>query len=143
MESELGIPLPLHPCTAGYGEGAAIYWLGPDEWLLAVAAVVQDDLAARLRSAYPGHCSVVDVGGGLTLVNLSGSEACTLLKKSCCYDFHPTNFAAGRCVQTTFAQATALVASRDADSYDLVIRRSFADYIARWLLDAGAEFASD
>lgn len=44
-----------------------------------------------------------------------------------------------RCVQTNFAKATALVSSNADGSFDLTIRRSFADYIAQWLLDAGQE----
>jgi len=43
-------------------------------------------------------------------------------------------------VQITFAKASAAVSNRSDGSYDLVIRRSFADYVAQWLLDAGGEF---
>jgi sarcosine oxidase gamma subunit len=33
-----------------------------------------------------------------------------------------------------------LVSNRTDGSFDLIIRRSFADYIALWMLDAGREF---
>ncbi len=60
--------------------------------------------------------------------------------KSSVYDFHPDNFQPGKCVQTTFAKAGALVSKKSDGSFDLVIRRSFTDYIAEWLLDAGKEY---
>jgi heterotetrameric sarcosine oxidase gamma subunit len=67
----------------------------------------------------------------------------TLLKKSSVYDFAVWPQAeknAGRCAQTTFAKASAVISNKSDGSFDLIVRRSFADYIARWLLDAGQEF---
>jgi heterotetrameric sarcosine oxidase gamma subunit len=79
------------------------------------------------------------------LINLRGDQQAleVVLKKSSVYDFGAwpdANTNAGRCAQTTFAKATAVVANKADGSYDLIIRRSFADYIAQWLLDAGQEF---
>jgi sarcosine oxidase subunit gamma len=140
IESVLGLPLPIQACTSSRKGDMALFWLGPDEWLLLAQGSDAGDLEAALREGLPGHVAIVDVSGGQTLVNLGGTGVATVLKKSSPYDFHPSNFGAGRCVQTTFAKATALVASCEDGSVDLVIRRSFADYLARWLLDAGAEF---
>ena len=67
----------------------------------------------------------------------------TVLKKSTVYDFEAWDLAtpiSGCAAQTTFAKASALISNRSDGSYNLVIRRSFADYIALWLLDAGEEF---
>ena len=140
VESVLGLPLPTQTCTYIRNGKLGLYWLGPDEWLL----LAQDNKALgyeqALREGVPGHVAIVDVSGGQTLVNLSGVGVDDILKKSGSYDFHSSNFGSGRCVQTTFAKATALVARCENGSVDLVIRRSFADYLARWLLDAGAEF---
>jgi sarcosine oxidase subunit gamma len=138
VESVSGLPLPRLPCTfAGSGE-SGLYWLGPDEWLL-IAAAPGAELETLLREALSGHVSIVDVSGGQTLLNLSGEGLPQLLMKSCHYDFHPANFGPGRCVQTNFARAGALAAGLEDGSVDLVIRRSYSDYLARWLLDAGAE----
>ena len=123
-------------------EGGFPNMLSPDEWLLIVASGREAELERQLRQTLPGHISVVDISGGQTRLNLSGEGVATLLKKSSHYDFHSSNFGPGRCVQTTFAKATALVCRREDGSIDLVMRRSFADYLARWLLDAAAEFGS-
>ena len=138
VKSVAGVAPPTRPGRWAGGGGTAIYWLGPDEWLLITAA--SDDTEARFREALGGHFSVVDVSGGQTLLKLRGEGLDVLLQKAGGYDFHPDHFGPGRCVSTVFAKATALVARCRDGSVDLVIRRSFADYLARWLLAAGAEF---
>ncbi len=140
VKSVLGLMLPVEPCTFSSNDDAMLFWLGPDEWLAVVNETGVSHVEAELRDSLSGHFAIVDVSGGQTLVNLSGTGVETLLMKSSGYDFHPAHFAPGSCVQTTFAKTTALVARREDGSFDLVIRRSFADYLGRWLLDAGAEF---
>lgn len=140
----LDIALPTEPGTYNCSQEAAIYWLGPDEWML-VSRTEAAELEAALRKVLSGHISLVDVSGGQTLINLRGAEDAlqTLLKKSSVYDFAAWSRASkdsGHCTQTTFAKATAVVSNKSDGSFDLIVRRSFADYIALWLLDAGQEF---
>ena len=118
----------------------AIYWLGPSEWLLVSPYQRKDELIAALQQHLKGHFAVIDVSGGQTTLNLQGERVYEVLMKSSVYDFHPDNFQTGKCVQTTFAKAGALVSKKSDGSFDLVIRRSFTDYIAEWLLDAGKEY---
>lgn len=140
VESVVGVGLPQETGAFERSGDVAIYCLGPNEWLVIVPGGTEGDTESRLRQVLSGHFSVVDVSSGQALVNLSGSFADRMLKKSCVYDFSPTNFKPGHCVQTTFAKATALVAKNSDGTFDLVFRRSFADYLAVWLLDAGAEY---
>ncbi len=140
VEATLKAHLPVKPGYWSAAVGASVYWLGPNEWLVLVAADAAADVQHNLRQTLAGHFSVVDVSGGQTIINLSGDDAGLLLKKSSTYDFHPLSFAQGRCVQTTFAKAMALIASRKDGSYDLVIRRSFADYVVQWIAIAAAEY---
>ena len=138
--SELGLDLPLTPCRYARAGERAIYWLGPDEWLLAVRAGTEADVEDRLRKAITGQHSVVDVSGGHLFYNLSGPAAGCVLMKASPYDFDDRDFGPGRCVQTVFAKTTALIAGNDDHSFDVVIRRSYVDYLMRWLEDAAAEY---
>ena len=141
IEGVLSLRLPTAPCTFVADGTTAAYWLAPGEWLLLVDSHTQTAaLESRLRDALPGHFAVVDVSGGQTLINLSGPAVADVMKKSCVYDFSAAHFPAGRCVQTVFAKAGALVAKTADGSLDVIIRRSFADYLAEWLLDAGREY---
>lgn len=135
-----GIDLPAEPCSWCEAGETSACWLGPDEWLLIVPAGEQSRVERQLRESAPGPFSVVDVSGGFVHVNLSGVDAGKVLQKSSPYDFHPRKFPPGRCVQTVFAQATALVAAAEDGSFDLVFRRSYADYLSRWIADAAEEY---
>lgn len=140
----LGIPLPTEPGHYHCNHEHSLYWMGPDEWMLVTQAAALT-LEAALRQRLTGHISIVDLSGGQTLINMRGSHAAVeaVLKKSSVYDFANWPDAQpdkGYCVQTTFAKGTAVISNRSDGSFDLIIRRSFADYIARWLLDAGQEF---
>lgn len=139
----LGLIVPLTPGTYKCNGNTSVYWLGPSEWLVVEVGGDSEELEARLRKSLTGHISIVDVSGGQTCINLRGTGAATVLKKSSLYDFEGWDNATstgGRVVQTNFAKASAIISNKSDDSYDLVIRRSFADYVAHWLLDAGEEF---
>ena len=136
----LGVELPLEPCTFNCNDDSGLYWLGPNEWLAIVAGNTEQKIECQLRETLGGHFAVVDVSGGQTQVNLSGSAVEQLLKKSSVYDFHPNHFAAGQCVQTTFAKSAVMISKNADQSFDLVMRRSFSDYLCRWIIDASAEY---
>ena len=136
----LGVNLPLEPGSFTSSRENRLYWLGPTEWLAVVAVDTESKVEAQLRQILTGHFSVVDVSGGQTLISLSGDRVGMLFQKSSGYDFQSSNFTRGRCVQTTFAKASGLVGKNAANSYDLVIRRSFSDYLFKWIVDAASEY---
>ena len=135
-----GVDLPHEPGTWNHADRSRAYWLGPDEWLLVVEGDDGLEVEGRLRDALDGRFSVADVTGAQVQLELSGPDVGKVLQKSSPYDFHPRNFPPGRCAQTVFAKATALVAAREDGAFDIVFRRSFADYLMQWLADAAAEY---
>ena len=137
----LGIALPLSPCSSSRKDHNCSYWLGPDEWLLVVAPDTQAQVAADLREALAGqHVAITDVSSGQTRVSLWGDKVYQVMQKSTPYDCHPDHFAVGKVVQTSFAKTTALISRPDATKFELIVRRSFADYFFLWLQDASAEY---
>jgi len=137
--AELGVELPLSPNTFSSSDDRAVYWRSPTEWLLILPADQLPKTRAALQDKLSGHIALVDVSSGQTRLELRGVGVDTILQKSGVYDFHADNFPIGKCVQTTFAHAGAMLSKKQANSVELIIRRSFSDYIAAWLLDAGAE----
>ena len=140
VSTATGVDLPTEPCSWRQAGDTCVYWLGPDEWLLVVPDGEQPKVEQQLREAAGGGLSVVDVSGGFIHVNLAGEDAGKVLQKSSPYDFHPRNFPPGRCAQTVFAKAGALVAANADGSFDLVFRRSYADYLSAWIADAAEEY---
>lgn len=137
----LGVALPLQANTSAEIDSTRIFWLAPDEWLLLVAAGTQDQVEADLRSALMGqHFAITDISSGQTLVNLAGAKLDELMMKSTVYDCHSSHFPVGKVVQTTFAKTGATICKCNDGSFDLVIRRSFADYFFLWLKDASEDY---
>ncbi|MEV7072300.1 sarcosine oxidase subunit gamma [Streptomyces sp. NPDC091972] len=137
----LGAPLPRH-CgdTASRGDRTAV-WLGPDEWLV-LSRTDAGTVTAELREALGGEPgSVVDVSANRTTLELSGPCAREVLEKGCPLDLHPRAFGPGRAVSTTVGPVAVLLwQTDDAPTYRLLPRSSFADYLARWLVDAMSEY---
>ncbi|TKA08691.1 sarcosine oxidase subunit gamma [Actinacidiphila oryziradicis] len=143
VELALGIPLPLTPNTSVRGGGLTALWLGPEEWLIVGPAGTQADLEARLRSAVgEQHAAVTDVSAQRTTLLVAGDRARDLLAHGCSLDLHPRAFGPGRCAQTTLARAqVVLVASEEPEpGFWVLVRSSFAGYLAEWLLDAATEY---
>jgi sarcosine oxidase subunit gamma len=136
----LGVALPTQPLTSVEKGGVSVRWISPDEWLVVLPGQQAFEVERGLRAAIEGHYSVVNVSGGQTILELSGPNARDVLKKSIPLDVHPSQFPVGKVAGTVFAKSTALVRRSGEDSWELVIRRSFADYIWLWLQDASREY---
>lgn len=138
----LGCEPPTTPNTVVDSGDYRIYWLGPDEWLIMTPAGKQGDLKDRLISALDGVFSaVVDNSSGLTTIHISGDNAAALLATDCPLDLHPGHFKPGQCAQTRLSKAgMTLSPLADHAGFEVVIRRSFADYLLLWLQDAALAF---
>ncbi|MFI0813089.1 sarcosine oxidase subunit gamma [Streptomyces echinatus] len=141
IEKTLGAPLPRQ-CGHTTASGPhTLVWLGPDEWLVlshADGTAVAGELGEALAGD-PG--SVVDVSANRTTLELSGPAARQVLEKGCPLDLHPRAHGPGRAVSTTVGPVAVLLWQvDDAPTYRLFPRSSFADYLARWLIDAMAEY---
>ena len=139
VQATLGQPLPTIANTFTAGENTQ-FRLGPDEWLLATEPGKERDIAGQLGENLSGQCySLVDVTGGQVLLRLRGSHVREVLAKGCTLDLHPRAFKMGQCAQTTLAKTSMLIALiDDAPTFDIIVRRSFAEYAARWLQHSSA-----
>jgi sarcosine oxidase subunit gamma len=139
---ELGVPLPTGPGTSTSGE-LTVVWLGPDEWLVIGPPGSAGELEARLRSAIGAeHASVVDVSAQRTALVVAGPRARDLLALGCALDLHPRAFGEGSCAQTMLARAQVVLLGRESGAFWVLVRASFAAYLADWLIDASVEFSA-
>jgi heterotetrameric sarcosine oxidase gamma subunit len=104
--------------------GGSLLRLGPDWWLHVGPPAV------------PGG---VDVSAHRTTLELSGPRSRDVLMTGCSLDLHPSVFMVGACAQTLLAQAQVVLHRTAPDTYRLLVRASFARYLADWLLDAMLE----
>lgn len=142
VERCLGIRLPVQPNTYTENNSVTSLWFGPDEWLLITCPGRESDTVRELRGSLQGLFSAVtDVTHNQTVLRVRGNRTLDVLGKGCSLDLHPTVFGPGCCAQTLLAKAGVAIRWVDhSPSFDLIVRRSFAEYLALWLKDAAEEY---
>jgi len=101
-------------------------------------AQIEQSLRASLGDV---RSAVTNVSGGQTVIVIRGVAARDVLAKGCPLDLHPRAFGVGRCAQSHLAKAAILVRVVDTPpAFEIVVRRSYADYLWLWLVDAAAEY---
>ncbi|WP_328666040.1 sarcosine oxidase subunit gamma [Streptomyces sp. NBC_00322] len=139
----LGLQLPLEPNTVVRAGDLHVLWLGPDEWLVVAPPGSGPGLENQIRAAAGDEpAAVTDVSAQRTTLLVTGPRARDLLAHGCPLDLHPRALGPGRCAQTTLARAQVVLVARDEPraGFWLLVRSSFAGYLADWLLDAASEY---
>lgn len=145
IESLLGVALPMVPLTSVTKDDTSIgkvsvRWVSPDEWLIIVPGDKAFDMETRFFETLSGHFSLVNISGGSTVFEVSGDQVVGMLKKSIPVDLHRSVFPVGKVVSTIFAKSGAIVCRLGDNRFELVVRRSFADYLWLWIQDASREY---
>ena len=138
----LGVELPGANRAVSLG-GRRLLWLGPDEWLVLAADGEERALVGMLTDAVGLGGAVVDLSANRTGMDLSGPVARDVLATCCSLDFHPRAFATGHCAQTLIQKAGVLIDQRGDEAFLLLVRPSFAAYVAEWLIDGMAGVKAD
>jgi sarcosine oxidase subunit gamma len=141
VASHLGVELPATPSTWVETDTVRVVWLGPEAWLVISEFATPQELESGLRDAVAGRGAVIDVSGQRTTVWLTGEHARDVLSGGCSTDLHPSVFRRGAGVQTLLGRTAVVLLALDdtGTSYHILVRSSFAQYLATWLLDAAAE----
>ena len=140
VESALGMALPAN-LQSTENEGRVIRWISPDEWLITTPGGTGFEVEQKLREAIGDtHFAIVNVSGGQTVITVDGADAEEMLKKCTPYDIHINHMPVGKVVTSLFGKSQAVIRRTSEQGFELVIRRSFADYSWLWLQDACAEF---
>ena len=141
FEKAAGFCLPETPNSAAGGADARALWLGPNEWQIVVPdsrSETAEAWVSKLREGLAGHfASVVDVSHAQAIVGVTGPQARDVLEGAVPLDLHPRAFKPGEVKQTQFGKHTGVTLHLldEAPTFDLYCRRSFADYVWRYLED--------
>ena len=143
LTTQLGIDLPTASSTYAVAGTVTAIWMGPDEWLVTSTTDAPEIFERELREAVSGlGGTAADVSAQRTTLWLSGAHAREVLAQGCSIDLHPRVFAANSAVQTMLGQANVVLAAGDdtGTTFQILVRSSFAHYLAAWLLDAATEY---
>lgn len=134
----LGLGLPTVPCTLAVNGATRALWISPDEWIIVTPRPEKARLLKALSDSLKSvRSQVVDNSGGYTEVVLKGTHARDVLTHSTVYDI--AHLGEGRVVGTTFGKSSVYLHC-SGDGYRLILRRSFADYIWRFLARAAGPY---
>ncbi|GAA3743453.1 sarcosine oxidase subunit gamma [Spinactinospora alkalitolerans] len=139
----IGATPPTEPGEVAVAGELSVLWMGPDEWLVVGPERAHRHVQSALRSALGDeHGAVTDLSAHRTTIAVRGPRARDVLSKGCAIDLHPRRFGRDRCAQTLLARAQVILVCLDQDipDYRLLVRSSFARYVADWLTDAAAEY---
>lgn len=143
LQKRCGMPLS-DTLQSQTNEAYCIRWMSPDSWLLSCPLEEACSLEVDLRGSVTGHLAIVNVSGGYCAMELSGPNVRELLMKSTAYDVHPEKLPPGKVVNTVFAKAQVSLRAIDdpanSSHYELLVRRSFADYVWLWIQQASMEY---
>ena len=143
VEGVTGCRPPAKANTVARGNGYDVLWLGPDEWLVRSqqpqAPVAEGKLVEALQGQF---ASAVDIGSGWTVLEISGEKVRDVIARGCPLDLHPRVLAPGQCAQSHYFKASIVLVPVADDTYEIVVRRSFADYFIRIMLDAAEPLMS-
>lgn len=146
LAEALGAPLPRNAGETTAAGARHVLWLGPGWWLLTDEpdpdVRLEPRLVTGLRTATAGTASIVDVSAHRTTLRLTGPHARAVLEHGCSLDLRPRAFPPGTCAATMLAKAQVILHHTAPDGYRILVGASFADYLARWLLDAMTEYTA-
>lgn len=136
----LGVSLPGVLSWVGTPGGQTVVWLGPDEWLVIDPTGAQE-LEEALRESVRCSGAVVEQSGQRLSLVVRG-DVRGLLAKGTALDLRPSEYPEGTALQGHLAQAVVVLLSRNRDreeQTELLVRTSFARYVADWILDAASD----
>ena len=138
IKKATGMDLPTAACSLSAASTITILNLSPDVWMLVCPCEQRATLQHVLASALTGiHSQVLDNSGGYSSVWLQGKQSVDALQHCTVYNLHALT--PNKVVGTTFGKASVII-YRLENGFCLVLRRSFADYIWRYLTRAAAPY---
>jgi sarcosine oxidase subunit gamma len=140
LSRAIGLALPTQPGGCPADAQRRIVWAGPDDWFVIGEPGSQELMVGALRDAAgPRHHAVTDVSSGYAVLGLRGAPVRDVLAQGCPLDLHPRIFPVGRCAGTHFFKASVWLWRTGDDAFELLVRSSFAPYVASLLQDCTAE----
>lgn len=129
VKQATGVELPLTPRTSvAWGE-VKILWLSIDQWLVICPRGRAAELIGGLESVLKGqHAAITDVSDMRAVIRLEGEGVREVLLKGCSLDLLGKGYEPGTVRRVRFAEIAALIQVIDAQTIELYVFRSYANY---------------
>lgn len=135
-----GVELPIKVGTVTPCERRALC-TGPGDWLLAYTSTLSRAAKEELETELIAQgLAAVDLSSGLSVIEISGAKACSVLAKGCGLDLNPRRFAYPQCARTCLAGVAVVIDATVGETFELYVARSHGSWLTDWLTDATLEF---
>lgn len=132
-----GLELPIQANRVNKNDKYEIYWMSPDEWLIVTNEDEESQIITQIEEILKDRFfAITNVTGGFTKIKTSGNNMRQILNKGTSFNLNPESFKIGRCTKTQFAHSAILICALENNEYDIIIRRSFAEYFWLYLVDS-------
>ena len=136
-KSALGVELPKTPRSSNMWGDVTVLWLSPDQWLVLCGRSHTPALLSELLKALGAiHSLAVDVSDMRTIIRLEGEGVRETLMKGSTLDLISDDYKPGTVRRMLFAEVGALLHVVEANTIDLYVFRSYADYAWEFLVKA-------
>ena len=140
MSRHFGTSLPEEANSFSVSGDRRALWLGPDESLLICADQDATELHRTLSTQLADqHFQLTLLSDALTVYELDGPYVREILAKGCALDLHGSVFRPGQCAQSSLERTAVTLMCEAVNSFRLICRTSFSDYVEAWLKDAAIE----
>ncbi len=120
-------------------ENITVRSVSPSDWLVVSQSADAGTIAASLAAI--AGLSFAEQSDGQVLIALSGPEVRTILAKCVAVDLHPDAFAEGFSAPMMVCRVAGNLARTGADTFEIIVPRSYAGYVFDELREAGREHA--
>ena len=136
LERNLGYKLPDNPVDAVVEK--PVFWLGQNEWLFVSHVLDKETLYQKVKEVLKEDTwSLTDLGDRFSIIELSGVVARELLMSVCGVDLSNESFHADHYRLTRITNLQVIIyCQKSADTFWILVDRSEAKYLWRWLCEA-------
>ena len=141
----LGIILPLEVGSVVKKEEITVISTSPNEWLIISNNIVKSKSNNNTlenvlfeKISQKNFGAVTNITDQFTIFSLTGSNISEILSKSSPFDFD--KLSNNHSAQTLFNNVDITIIKKDNANIDLLVRRSFSEYLWAWLNDSARFF---
>ncbi|MDF1677650.1 MAG: sarcosine oxidase subunit gamma family protein [Legionellaceae bacterium] len=140
LESHSTLSFPKAPNTSSKTKTQALFWLGPDEWLLLTDYATSYKTTTALKACIAGYSgAITNVSDNRVCFTLSGADSHMILQQGTAINIKALN--PGHVVQTLFAKTQIIIHCMKPYHYQLLVRTSFKAYTEAFLERAAQNLA--
>ena len=111
--------------------------ISPDEWLiLSDSNEILPQINELEKKLTKTHFSLTNLTDQFQVIYISGEKSRWVLSKGCHIDLDQSIFGPKNCAQTNLALVDITIFCTAKNSFTMLFRNSFANYILDWLQDA-------